>query len=190
VDEAGAPSPLARVVLLGMMGAGKTTVGRIIADRLRWSFVDLDLEIERRAGRSIPEIFDSEGELEFRRIETRCTSALAGCTRTVLAPGGGWITTPGNLEALGPGTLTVWLQVSTEAALRRLKADAAVRPLLAAHDPAGAIRSLAARRDREYARADLALPTGARTPGELADEIVEHVRSRIPTLGDLDLPRK
>jgi shikimate kinase len=183
VHEADPLEPVARVVLVGMMGAGKTSVGRILADRLRWQFVDLDVEVERVAGRAIPRIFAEEGEPEFRRIETECTAALAERRGTVIASGGGWMATPGNLDLLGPGTLSVWLRVSADEAVRRLRAHPVERPMLASQDPAAAIRRLAEQRDPEYARADLEISTVGRSPDDIAGEIADLIRARATPSG-------
>jgi shikimate kinase len=171
--------PVERVVLLGMMGSGKTTVGRLLAKELGWSFLDLDTEIEKRENRTIAAIFAEDGEPRFRAIETGVTGELAGCREAVLAPGGGWIGTPGNLERLGPGSLTVWLRVSPEEVMKRLVKDGGKRPLLAAPDPLQAVRSLAQRRNPLYARSDLTISTAGRSPLDVARQIARLVRARL-----------
>jgi shikimate kinase len=170
------PSPrpeaaIARVVLVGMMGAGKTEVGAALAARLGWQHLDLDREIAREAGRSVAEIFAGEGEAGFRAREARCTRGLATRREVVLSPGGGWAVQPGLLEALGEGTLSVWLQVSPEEALRRVAPAAGERPLLAGPDPLGTLRRLLAERAPHYARATLHLSTDGRSPGAVAEDI-------------------
>jgi shikimate kinase len=173
-----APSPPRRIVLVGLPGAGKSSAGRLLAERLGWRFADLDAEIERRAQRSVAEIFRVEGEARFRAWEAECTEALAGAERLVLAPGGGWVTDPGNWQRLGTdGTLSVWLQVPVEAVLERLAGERAIRPLLHVPDPAAAVSRLLRERQALYARADLHLSTHGRTPAEVAWEIELHVRA-------------
>jgi shikimate kinase len=172
------PEPVRRVVLLGMMAAGKTAVGAALARRLGWRHVDLDREVERLAGRSVAAIFAADGEAAFRALEARATAALAGEAEVVLSPGGGWITTPGLLESLGPGTLSVWLRVEPEEAVRRSAAAAGERPLLAGPDPLGAVRRLLAEREPLYARAELSVHTAGRTADELALLLLSEIRSR------------
>jgi shikimate kinase len=171
--------PIERIVLVGMMCSGKSAVGAALAELLGWTHVDLDREIEREAGRSIREIFASEGEAAFRRMEAEATRRIAERTRVVLSPGGGWITNPDLLDALGPGTLCVWLQVSPEEAVRRSAAAPGERPLLAGPDPLGAVRRLLAEREPFYARAHLVLPTDGRTVGGAARDIHASIRGRI-----------
>ena len=171
-------TPVARVVLLGFMAAGKTAVGAELARRLGWEHLDVDREIARRAGRSVAAIFAAEGEAGFRRREAEATAALAGRGGVVLSPGGGWIAAPGRLESLGAGTLSVWLRVTPEEAVRRAAAEPGERPLLAGPDPLAAVRALLAAREPLYARADLHLSTAGRTPAQLAAEIEHLVRAR------------
>lgn len=178
-----APEPVRRVVLLGMMAAGKSAVGRALAARLGWRHVDLDREVERAAGRSVAAIFAAEGEPAFRAREAAATAALAGAERLVLSPGGGWVTLPGVLESLGPGTLSVWLQVEPEEAVRRAAAAPGERPLLSGRDPLAAVRRLLAEREPLYARADLALPTGGRSVDEIVRALLSEIRSRDPADG-------
>jgi shikimate kinase len=172
------PEPVRRVVLLGMMAAGKTAVGAALARRLGWRHADLDREVERLAGRSVAAVFASDGEAAFRALEARATAAFTAETEIVLSPGGGWITTPGLLESLGPGTLSVWLRVSPEEAVRRASAAAGERPLLAGPDPLGAVRRLLAEREPLYARAELSVQTAGRTADELALLLLSEIRSR------------
>ena len=160
------------------MGSGKTSVGSILAARLGWEHVDLDREIEAREGRRIAEIFAAEGEAAFRRLEAAATREISTRTRVVLSPGGGWITRPELLEVLGDGTLSVWLQVSPEEAVRRAAAAPGERPLLAGPDPLAAARRLLAERERFYARADVAVDTGGRTPEQVAEFIETEIRAR------------
>ena len=171
-------SPIERVVLLGFMAAGKTAVGAELARRLGWAHLDLDREIERREGRTVAAIFAAEGEGRFRELEARATAELASRSRVVLSPGGGWITGAGNLEALGPGTLAVWLQVSPGEAVRRAGAAPGERPLLAGSDPLEAARRLLEARAPLYARAGLHVDTEGRSPGEVAAIIQTELRAR------------
>ena len=171
--------PIERIVLVGMMCSGKTAVGAALAERLGWAHVDLDREIEREAGRPVREIFAAEGEAAFRRMEADATGRIARQTRVVLSTGGGWITNPALLDALGPGTLCVWLQVSPEEAVRRSAAAPGERPLLAGADPLEAVRRLLAERERFYARAHLALTTDGRSVEDAARDIHASLRGRI-----------
>lgn len=171
VDTPAPPETVRRVVLVGFMAAGKSTVGRALARRLGWRFVDLDERIERRAGRGVARIFAEEGEPAFRALEAATTAELAGLERTVIAPGGGWLTGRARLEALGPGTLSVWLRVSAEAALARSRAGGGERPLLAVPDPLTTIRRLLEEREPLYRLASLAVPTDGRDPEAVARDI-------------------
>jgi shikimate kinase len=172
-------TPIHRIVLVGMMCSGKTAVGAALAELLGWECIDLDREIERAAGRPIREIFAAEGEAAFRAMEARATRQVAGRTRVVLSPGGGWITNPALLDLLGPGTLCVWLQVSPDEAVRRAGSAPGERPLLAGPDPLAAVRRLLAERERFYARAQLHLATDGRSAADAAREIHTSIRDRV-----------
>lgn len=171
--------PIHRIVLVGMMCSGKSAVGAALAQRLGWDHVDLDREIEQHDGRPVRDIFATDGESAFRRMEAEATDRIAQRTRVVLSPGGGWITNPDLLDALGPGTLCVWLQVSADEALRRSAVAPGERPLLAGPDPLGALRRLMAERERFYARAHLVLPTDGRSVDGAACDIHTSIRDRI-----------
>jgi shikimate kinase len=160
-----------------MMASGKSAVGAELARRLGWTHVDLDREIEAFAGRRIADIFADEGEAAFRAMEAEATLRLAGRECIVLSPGGGWLTQPALLDALGPGTLAVWLRVSPEVAVRRAARAPGERPLLAGADPLSAVRRLLSAREGAYSRAGLHLDTDARAVGSIVDDIERHVRS-------------
>ena len=165
------------------MCSGKSAVGAALAHRLGWEHLDLDREIERAAGRAIRDIFAAEGEAAFRRMEAEATARIARRDGVVLSPGGGWMSNPGLLDSLGPGTLCVWLQVSPEEAVRRAGAAPGERPLLAGADPLAAVRRLLGERERFYARAHLALPTDGRPVDALAEQIHNVIRSRTGASG-------
>jgi len=169
---------IGRVVLLGYMCSGKSTVGQALARRLEWSYLDFDVEIERRGGATVQQIIAAAGEEHFRDLEAALTGEAAQADRLVLAPGGGWITRPEFLTALGPGTLAVWLQVSPEETVRRLRADTIDRPFRDHPDPAGMIAQMLSERIPLYERADLNIPADTRTPESIAFEIETLVRTR------------
>ena len=163
------------VVLVGLPGAGKSTVGPLLAARLGgWRFVDLDVEIERATGRSVAEIFATDGEAAFRQLEREATHGLAslGQAGVVLAPGGGWILDPRNLNALGPAIVTVYLRVSPAAALRRMAGAAADRPLLATSDPLTSLEALLEAREAAYLQANHTVAAELMSPDAIADSIV------------------
>lgn len=180
--------PVTCIVLVGLPGAGKSTVGPLVAERLGWVFTDLDAEIERVAGRSVTAIFAADGEESFRRLEHEATGKIAGTVRglqatgrstkagsvagVVVAPGGGWMLDPANVHALGPGARTVYLRVSPEVAEQRMAASAASRPLLATSDPLTALRGLLAARETVYLQANHTVAAEMMTPAALADSIV------------------
>jgi len=146
------------LVIVGLPGSGKTAVGRRVAARRGATFVDLDEQIEREAGASIPEVFASQGEAGFRRRERAAIESLGppdegpALTR-VIAPGGGAILDPRNRWRLFRGRRVIWLDVRAEVVGQRLRRSPTVRPLVAGRDPLGTIRELEANRARFYAAA-------------------------------------
>ncbi len=169
--------PVTRIILIGFMAAGKTTIGRILAERLGWTFVDFDEEIERRTELTIPEIFKLHGAAGFRQLERTLTEELADLEEAVLAPGGGWVTQPDLLEYFGPETLVVWLRISPEAAVERAMRTLSHRPLLAdAPDPVERARLLIQEREPLYRLADLAVDVEGREAEDVATEIVARTR--------------
>ena len=161
-----------RIVLVGLPGAGKSTVGPLVARSLDWSFVDLDQEIERTAGRTVPEIFAAEGEAGFRRREREATLAMAERPGLVLAPGGGWLLDPSNLRALGEGTEVVHLRVSPAIAAARLGPEAARRPLLAGSNTVQRLEELWRARESVYLQANHTLSVDLLSPEAAASYIV------------------
>ncbi len=165
-----------RVLLVGFMASGKTTVGRAVARRLGWDFIDIDAAVEAREGRSVAQIFDLDGEERFRRLEAEETARALTREDVVVAPGGGWaVQDEERLEEVPEGTLTVWLRVDPATAVGRARASRAVRPLLAGPEPLEAASALSAERARFYARARLHLDTTDVAPTALTDAVVHAV---------------
>lgn len=144
----------AHLVLTGLPGSGKSTVGQLVAARLGWPFLDFDVEIERREGLGVPQLFAERGEAGFRALEAGLTRELAAAGGMVLAPGGGWIADPANVALLRPPACIVYLRVTPETALRRMGEQRATRPLLQHPDPIANLRALLARRAAAYEAAD------------------------------------
>lgn len=161
-----------RVLLVGFMGAGKSTVGPLLAGELGWTFVDVDRELERRTGLPVAGYFLRHGERAFRAEEARLTAELSSRDRLVLAPGGGWVAQPGSLEGLPAGTAVIWLRVGLDEALRRLEGTGETRPLLQGPDPRAAAAALLAQRTPRYALAHYAIDVNGRTPAALTQDLV------------------
>jgi shikimate kinase len=159
------------IFLVGFMGCGKTTVGKLLADRLGWSFVDLDAGIEAEQGISIAQIFDQFGEEHFRKLETEAIRKHARMVRSgrsmVVALGGGAFTRPENLQLLEDHGVTVWLDCPLELVQRRV-APEPVRPL--ARDPRKFCELYDARRP-SYARADYRIEVASDDPIPVVDAI-------------------
>jgi 3-dehydroquinate synthetase/shikimate kinase len=172
------------VILVGLPGSGKSAVGRRIAARHGATFVDLDERIEQAAGRTVREIFASDGEPEFRRLEREAVESLgppdaAPELRRVISPGGGAVVDPRNRWLLFRGRLPVWLDVRPEVLGQRLRNSPNVRPLVQGADPVGRIRQLAASRERFYGAA--ARVNGVVAMGTVIDAVDRLVAGGVPT---------
>lgn len=170
--------PIERIVLLGFMCSGKSSVGESLARRLEWRYLDFDVEIERREGRSVGAIIDERGEEFFRSLEAALTQEVAGAVGVVLAPGGAWITRPEMLEMLRPRSLSLWLRVSPEETVRRLMRDDIDRPLRDHPEPLVPIRAMLGEREPLYRLADAMIPADHRSIEEVAHEIEQLARTR------------
>ncbi len=176
-----APSaPWRHVVLVGLPGAGKSTVGAAVAEAMRRPFVDFDAVIEREAGRRVSELFAEYGEAHFRALEATLSERLAAAGEAcVLAPGGGWAANASAVAALRPRSWVVWLTVGVDEALRRIRAQGGGRPLLAGVDPEAALATLLAARQPQYAAADAQVGTEGLTVAEVVRRVVL-VASQLP----------
>ena len=144
------------IVLVGMMGAGKSTIGRRLSARLRLPFVDADIEIEAAAGMSIPDIFETHGEPHFRDGEARVIARLLDSGPAVLATGGGAFMREETRGRIGAKAVSIWLKADTDIIMRRVKRRAD-RPLLQTADPAATVERLMREREPVYRHADLTI---------------------------------
>lgn len=161
-----------RIFLVGPMGAGKTTIGKLVARELKLAFADSDREIERRTGADIPWIFDVEGEAGFRDREEQVIEEMTRLDHTVLATGGGVVMREANRRALAERGLVIYLHATLDEQLRRTRDDRS-RPLLASGDPEKVLRDLLAIRDPLYREiADLVIDTDRSNPRLIARRLL------------------
>ncbi len=158
--------------LVGMMGSGKSSTGRPLAEKLGYGFVDSDSVIAQLAGCSIPEIFQRDGEAGFRKLETQVLSAISEHHSLVVATGGGVVTRSENWGVMHQG-IVIWLDVEREQLLKRLEADSTPRPLLQEADPAQALDRILNARRPQYGEADLTVVIEEETPDVVADGILQ-----------------
>jgi shikimate kinase len=172
VEDAGVRAAPPHLILVGLPGVGKTSIGRAAAKQLGRKFLDFDEEIERRAGMNVREIFRLKGEGHFREQELALTRELSATGGMVLSPGGGWITQQGSVELLRSTGRIIYLRASPEAVARRLR-RVETRPLLAGRDPVVALRELYAKRRALYETADVTLDTERLARQQLIAKVVE-----------------
>jgi len=169
---------MSHILLIGFMGAGKSTVGRIVAEHLSMDYVDLDALVERLDGRSVSEIFAVDGEPAFRALEAAALESLESMPPSVVSCGGGVVLSDVNRVVLKRLGMVVYLKVTAAETLARVGDDSS-RPLLAgAGGAAVAHRLLEAREALYSAVADVTVDTVDRTPEEVADHVVGLVRDR------------
>ena len=165
------------IFLVGPMGAGKSTVGRLLAEKLRYSFVDSDHEIEARTGATIPMIFDIEGETGFRTREATMIDELSERSEVVLATGGGVVETESNRQHLRTRGFVVYLKSPVESLIQRTKHDRN-RPLLQTENPAQVLRDLMKRREPWYIEmADLIIETQQVPVHRVVKQIIDCLES-------------
>ena len=169
---------------MGLPGSGKTTIGRRLSKALGVGLLDTDVAIEQRTGRSIADIFATDGEQEFRRIEEEVVRSALAEHDGVLSLGGGAVTSPGVCAALA-GHTVVYLEISAREGVRRTGGNA-VRPLLAGPDRAEKYRALMAKRSPLYRRvATIRVDTNRRNPGAVVREVLKRLQApqNIPAAG-------
>ena len=166
------------IVLVGLPGAGKSTVGKLLGEKLKRTFLDFDLEIERRQGKPITAVFGELGEAGFRELERKLTAEVRELGNMVLAPGGGWITDPETVALIRPPAVMVYLRLRPETALRRMASAATGRPLLNHPDPARELAKIFETRKSAYQQADLEVSVEIHTAEQVAQEIADALVSR------------
>jgi shikimate kinase len=166
------------IVLVGMMGAGKSTIGRRLASRLRLPFLDADSEIETAAGMTIPEIFELHGEPHFRDGEARVIARLLESGPAVLATGGGAFMREETRRRIGDKAVSIWLKADADIIMRRVKRRAD-RPLLQTADPAGTVSRLITEREPIYQHADITIASREIPHEKVVDECLEALHRRL-----------
>jgi shikimate kinase len=160
------------VVLVGMMGAGKSTIGRRLSARLRLPFVDADIEIETAAGMSIPDIFETHGEPHFRDGEARVIARLLDSGPGIIATGGGAFLREQTRSRIRDKAVSIWLKADADIILRRVRRRAD-RPLLQSADPAATIERLIEEREPFYRQADLTIWSRDVPHEKIVDECID-----------------
>ena len=164
------------IVLVGLMGVGKTSIGRLLAKRLDLEFIDADDEIEQAAQCSIEQIFESHGEAEFRDGERRVIARLLTGPTHVLATGGGAFMRKETRDAIRGRGISVWLRADLDLLLRR-GSRRKNRPLLRNENPRQTLEKLIKERYPVYADADIVVDSGDRPPGTIVDNVIESIET-------------
>jgi len=159
------------LILVGLPGAGKTTVGRLVAGTLNAPFVDLDAVLVRRMGMPIARIFGEHGEPRFREFEQEAMLAAVAEPASVIATGGGWMAQAGNLDAVRAQVFVVYLKTTVAVATRRAE-EGEVRPLLQGERPEARMAALLAEREAAYLRADAVVTNDRDMPEAATAEVV------------------
>jgi shikimate kinase len=165
------------IVLIGFMGTGKTSLGKQVATRLNYEFLDTDQLIETQTGLSIPAIFEVHGEAYFRRLESEIAVRLSTVSRKVISTGGGFPLNPSNIDVMRRQGFVVLLQASPEVIYHRVK-DQAERPLLMVPDPLQKIRGMLKERESFYRNADFVLNTDDAGVEDLSNRLIEEWKRR------------
>ncbi len=166
---------ISNLALIGFMGTGKSSVGRLVADLLHFTFLDTDDVIVARAGKSVADIFAQEGEGVFREKERQLVEELARRTRTVISTGGGLPVNPDNLASLKAHALVICLWAAPERIWERVRSQSH-RPLLQEGDPIQKIKELLAAREPFYRQADVLVNTEMRSMREVAHQVIHQYR--------------
>jgi shikimate kinase len=165
------------VALIGFMGVGKTAVGEALAKKLNRKFAELDLLIERKAGKSIPEIFEQDGEITFRELEIEATREIAREKHLVIACGGGVVLNKINIDRLREESRIVYLTASPRVILKRISGEGGERPLLKGDNPSSTIQGLLRFRKPFYERAtDIKIDTSRLDIDSVVEQIIEKLR--------------
>ncbi len=165
------------LALIGFMGAGKTAVGKVLAEKLGKEFIELDTLIEQRAGKTIPEIFRQYGEVRFRELEIEAAKEVSGKKKVVVACGGGLVLNKINIDRLQKEFIIVYLTASPQVILKRTAADKNERPLLKGDEKAERIRELLKYRQPFYERAaDIKINTSKLSVNNVAEQIIERLK--------------
>ena len=166
------------ISLVGFMGTGKTTVGKVLAKRLGYTFVDCDDEIEKGQGTTISHIFSEFGEPYFRELEKNMVAKLSARQGLVISAGGGAVMDPANMENMKKGGPVICLSATPEVILKRVERFTH-RPLLQVPDPLAKIKELLEARGPFYAKADFTVDTGGLGPDKVVDKIIELVGGKL-----------
>jgi shikimate kinase len=166
------PQPARSIVLVGLMGVGKTCIGKRLAGRLGWQFRDADAEVEAAADMTIPEIFEVCGEAAFRDGERRVIARLLDAAPHVLATGGGAFMNPATRDLIKTRAISIWLRADLDLLVKRT-AKRNHRPLLKRGDPREVLRDLKAKRDPVYAEADIAVDSVDGPPEQTVARVVQ-----------------
>lgn len=167
------------IFLIGMMGAGKSTVGKLLAQKLGYNFIDTDPLIEQCAGKSIPAIFASDGEDAFRDLEQQILSQVSAHTRLVVATGGGIVMRSLNWSHLHDG-IVVWIDVPVDVLHNRLKTASEQRPLLQTDNLLQTLNDIYSQRRDRYAQADISIMVNADETSEaVSDRLLNMIQTRI-----------
>lgn len=171
-------NPASNLILIGPMGAGKTSIGKRLAERFQLAFVDLDQVIVAHTGVSIPTVFEIEGEAGFRRRESQVLAGLCAGRNQLIATGGGVVLAEGNRDLLRRSGYVVWLRTTVERQLERLAQDR-TRPLLQVDDREKRLREMAALRDPLYQQCcDLVFDSDQRRVAAAAERLAALLISR------------
>ena len=175
--EVGAADRRSRIALVGLRGAGKSTLGALLSERLACPFIELDKEIEHEAGAPLSAIFDLYGQPAFRRFERRCLErVLEQNPRAVIATGGGLVSDPATFERLLSSCYTVWVKASPAEHMERVVAQGDMRPMANNREAMSDLRSILRTREPLYSQADAQVDTTRRTKEESLEELTATLR--------------